>query len=234
MPTSVGRRLLVLGAACSPQGEGIASSVAVFGMQLRFLGVLRLRAHGHVLAYRRATLRMAPVQAQKLRARRSSRQKSERCRHNQKVRGLTARSGRSGQESSLADAVRTVRRNVVPPSSLNPCLLTWRRNPRALRPVAPRAGGDEVLQVGGATLGPRVEVVTVLSGPRAPTPKAGLHLALAARPCHTVPALLATETPDGVPSSDIAGVDDDRNNGRNNDQQPRECSCSQHAVNKAA
>ncbi|MCP8999139.1 nuclear transport factor 2 family protein [Pseudarthrobacter sp. RMG13] len=35
--------------------------------------------------------------------------------------------------------------NVVPPSSFNPFLLTRGRNPGALRPVAPGAGGDEVL-----------------------------------------------------------------------------------------
>ncbi|WP_346960394.1 hypothetical protein [uncultured Arthrobacter sp.] len=77
-------------------------------------------------------------------------------------------------------------------------------------------------------------MVAVLGGSRAPTPESSLHLAQAAGPRHSLPALLAAETPDRVPASDIAGVDDRRNNEQNNEEYPREGNRSQNAVDKAA
>ena len=74
----------------------------------------------------------------------------------------------------------------------------------------------------------------MLSGPRASTPEAGLHLTLAARPCHALPTLLTTETPERVTPADIPAVDNRRNNEQNKDQQPREGDCGQNAVDKAA
>jgi hypothetical protein len=77
-------------------------------------------------------------------------------------------------------------------------------------------------------------MVTMLSGPRAPTPESSLHLALPTCAGHALPALLARETPDRVPSLDITGADDDRNNDQTNDEQPRKSDRSQNAVDKVA
>ena len=77
-------------------------------------------------------------------------------------------------------------------------------------------------------------MVTVLSRPRAPTPEPGLHLALADSARHSLPALLAAETPDRVPASNVPAVDHRRDNEQNNEEQPRETNRSQNAVNKAA
>jgi hypothetical protein len=152
----------------------------------------------------------------------------------EEVHGLTVRSGSSGQESPLTDADGICLRHVLPPSSFYPCLLTGRWDPRALRPVALGTGGDEVLHGGGSALGPREEVVTMLSGPRAPTPGSSFHLALAAGPRHALPALLATEAPDRVSPPDVPAVHNRRDNEQNNDQQPRKRCRSQNAVNKVA
>ncbi|MFF2031064.1 hypothetical protein [Arthrobacter sp. NPDC058192] len=76
-------------------------------------------------------------------------------------------------------------------------------------------------------------MVTMLGWSGAPTPESGLHLALAPSSRHALHALLATETPDRVPASDITGADDGRNNEQTNDQQPREGNRGQNAVNKA-
>ncbi|RKR12626.1 hypothetical protein C8D78_3728 [Arthrobacter oryzae] len=74
----------------------------------------------------------------------------------------------------------------------------------------------------------------MLSRLGAPSPESGLHLALGTSPCHALPALLATETPDRVAPSDIAGVDDRRDNEKNDEEQPRESNRGQNAVSKAA
>ena len=62
----------------------------------------------------------------------------------------------------------------------------------------------------------------------------GLHLALAAGPCHPLPALLATETTDRVPPPDVPAVDNCSDDEQKNEEQPREGNRSQNAVDKAA
>ena len=52
----------------------------------------------------------------------------------------------------LSDGYGAVERNVLPPSSLYPCLLTGRRNPGSLCPIAFSAGRDKVLEAGGSAL----------------------------------------------------------------------------------
>ena len=77
-------------------------------------------------------------------------------------------------------------------------------------------------------------MVTVLSGPWAPPPESGLHLALATSACHALPALLATETPDRVPAFYVSGANDGRNNRQNHHEKPGDGDCSQNAVDHAA
>jgi len=77
-------------------------------------------------------------------------------------------------------------------------------------------------------------MVTVLSGPRAPLPEPGLHLALATGADHALPALLATETPDRVPAFHVSGANDGRNNRQKHQEKPGDGDRSQNAVEHAA
>jgi len=52
----------------------------------------------------------------------------------------------------------------------------------------------------------------MLCGPRARSPESGLHFALAVGARHALPPLLATETPDRVPASDVSAVHNRRDN----------------------
>jgi hypothetical protein len=72
----------------------------------------------------------------------------------------------SAEGLPFADADGTNGHGEVAPSPFHPFLLARRGDPGALSAVAPRAGGDEILQAGGSALGPlRVEMVAVLSRP---------------------------------------------------------------------
>ena len=134
----------------------------------------------------------------------------------------------------LADANGTVGRNVVPPSSFDPFLLAWGRDPGALCPVAPGAGGDEVLQAGGSALGPGVKVVAVLGGPGATAPESCLHFTQAGSPGHAFAALLARETSYPVPASEVLGVDDGSNDDQDHKKCARQGSRSQNAFQHSA
>ena len=135
---------------------------------------------------------------------------------------------------ALADGDRILERDVGPPSSFESFLLRGRWDPRPFGAVAPGARGDEILQAGGSALGPRVEVVAVLSGLGTPTAEARLHLALAGGPGHALASLLAGEATDRVPASDIPGADDDGSDDQDNCQDSRKCNYRNYVVEHGA
>ena len=142
--------------------------------------------------------------------------------------------GRLGEWLPFANTDRTFGPDVLPPSSFHSFLLAGRGDPGGCGAVAPRAGGDEILQARGAAFGPGIEMVAVLSGPGTTTAEPHFHLTLAVSTRHAITALLAREAPDRIPTSDVACADDGRCNGQDDGTSAGCCDCGEDGVEHSA